>query len=260
MPCDPELTTFSATGPVTPMSAAELSGGFGQCADPKPTTGRLNWVLNWLSCHLGEVKATAEGANPCTATAATAAQAAGIDADDKVSVCIDGVTLGVNVLDLPFATQSDLDAIGLLVEAVSPCTSTPITAAEQTALDADLSTGSVTVCIPDGAGSKTVSVGLDALLIGGGIGEALPTAQTPAVNVWYQNTAGKPILVTAEYSNALGGSLWVGSVANDPAAINVVSFSGDAGLEVEHGTFMVPSGAWYMANWPSVAGPKLLIY
>jgi hypothetical protein len=166
MPCEPDLITFSATGAVTPMTTAEIAGGFGQCSEPKPTTGRLNFVLNWLTCHVLGLKAAIDEAGPCTATPATTAQIAGIDLNDRVVVCADGSSAGFQLGDLPFATSAEL-------EAIAPCTAPAITAAEQTALDADPSTGSVTVCIPDGAGKKAVAVPLDALLSGGGAGASV---------------------------------------------------------------------------------------
>jgi len=172
MPCEPDLTLFSEVGAVTPMSGAEVAGGFGQCSDPKPTTGRLNWVLNWLTCHLIGVKQTADESHPCKAQEADAAELLLIE-DASLAICIDGNARRVDVGDLPFQP--------------SICSIEEISADELAALAADPATGKIAVCISDGTDEKVVSIALDDLPgSGGGGGQAgaiiMAALETSGVN------------------------------------------------------------------------------
>lgn len=189
MPCEPNLTTFSATGLNIPMTAGQIAGGFGDCSEPKATTGRLNWVLNWLTCHLLEVKTAVAVVNPCTAATATAPEIAALTGAEPMVLCIASAAKAVPINSLPFATDADLLAI-------SPCAAPAITVAEQAALDLAPSTGKVSVCIPDGAGTKVVSVPLDSLPSAAG-GGALVSAgmktvvfDGPVWPFWYNSGVG----------------------------------------------------------------------
>lgn len=150
--CTPRFDPLSANSMISEvLNVVESAGLPYNCA-------KLTNLSDAIDAFIGAV-------SPCTAPAATAPEIAALTGNEPVIVCIGGVAKAVQIDDLPLVSAADLAAM-------SPCGATAITPAELLALDAAPATGKVAVCIPDGAGTKIVGVGVDDLRGSGGGGAA----------------------------------------------------------------------------------------
>lgn len=156
--CDPDLSPFAASGTMTPMTPAEIASGFGQCSDPRPTTGRLNWVLNWLTCQIGAL-------SPCDADAATPAQIAAMTSDTPILTCIGGAPVSVPASALPFATDADIAVL-------NPCSALAADSGDVALMAANPASIRVSVCHDDGTPSVKSINGAELVDIIGGASSA----------------------------------------------------------------------------------------